>query len=126
MSIEHISTTTQVLLKVKVEFSPVDFIAPIKARSALIKKAVAHWGYSDGRWNLESVYVWGPVVRKADGQETSKHVAELTHPPFDQAAKYRVVTPPELVELALQHAPTWEPEINATHYPRIHNLRSSL
>lgn len=70
--------------------------------------------------------VWGPVIRKADGQESSRNVAELTHPPFSQAAKYGVVTSPELVELALQRPPTWEPEINATHYPRIGTLRSSL
>ncbi len=115
MRIEHVSTTTQVLLETSVKFSPVDFIAPIKARNALIKRAVAYWGYSEGQWFLKSVYVWGPVVRKADGQEASQHVAELTYPPSSSAAKYETVTPPELVELALQHPPTWEPEINATH-----------
>lgn len=126
MSIEHVSTTTQVLLEVQVKFSPANFIAQIKARNALIKKAVAYWEFSDGDWYLKRVYVWGPVIRKADGAETSQHVAELTYPPSSSAAKHRVFTPPELVELTLHHPPTWKPETNATHYPRIENLHSSL
>ncbi|OCG75511.1 hypothetical protein [Microbacterium sediminis] len=126
MTITHIETTTQVLVHAYTQLRLEDFTMVVKARTARIKKATIHWNYENGAWRVGAVHVWGPVIRRSDGSESSQHVSELTRPAFASNSQYGVIIPPEIMEVALQNVPDWEPRINATRYPRITTLRSSL
>ncbi|MDQ1083429.1 MULTISPECIES: hypothetical protein [Microbacterium] len=125
--ITHVQTVTQVLVEAETVLRPDDLRAQVKARTARIKRADVHWGYSaEAGWVIESVNVWGPVIRKSDGAESIMHVDELTMPASAPGARYWVHTPPELIEAALEHVPDWAPRINDSPYPRTTTLRSSL
>lgn len=124
--ITHVETTTQVLVHADTALQLEDFRMQVKARTAQIKKAEIRWDYQDRAWFVGSVRVWGPVIRQKDGTESSQHVSELTRPADASNSQYGVITPPEIIEVALENAPSWEPQITATHLPRIRTLRSSL
>lgn len=126
MTVSHVETTTQVLVKAYTTLQLEDFTAQVKARTARIKKATVHWDYEDGAWHVGAVEIWGPVIRGSDGAESSQNVSELTRPASASNSRYGVVTPPEIVEVALQNVPDWEPRINETRYPRTTKLRNSL
>lgn len=125
-TISHVETTTQVLVHAYTQLTFEDFTARVKARTARIKKATIRWDYQNGAWELGAVDIWGPVIRQSDGEETRRNVSELTRPAFASNAQYGVITPQEIVDIALQHVPDWEPRINDTHYPRHAKLRGSL
>lgn len=119
-------TTTQVLVKAYTTLLLDDCTLKVKQRTARIRKATVHWIYQDGEWQISFVHLWGPVVRKSDGAESTQHVSETTKPAGSDGAGYGVPTPVEIVEAALAHVPDWEPRINETPYPRAAALRSSL
>lgn len=127
MSVTAIDTTTQVLVHENVLLAIEDYEAVIKGRIARIKKAEVRWFFEHGEWQLSSVHVWGPIVRKSDGGESTQHVSELTDPPGKGQAPYGgAVTPPEILEFALANAPDWKPELTPSPYPPVKGLRSSL
>lgn len=119
-------TTTQVLVKAYTTLLLEDFTMQVKQRTARIKKATVYWFYHAGEWTIGFVQLWGPVIRKSDGAESSQHVSESTKPAGTDGAAYGIVTPPEIVEAALANTPDWVPRINATKYPRIQTLKNSL
>lgn len=119
-------TTTQVLVKAYTTLLIEDFSMQVKQRTARIKKATVHWIYLDGGWQISFVQVWGPAIRKSDGAESSQHVSEATKPAGAEGSAYGVVTPQEIVDVALANTPDWIPEINGTKYPRTAKLKSSL
>lgn len=124
--ITHVETTTQVLVHAFTTLRLEGFTMRVKARTARIVKAVIHWDYQDGAWDVGAVDVWGPVIRQKDGTESSQHVAELTRPANASNSQYGVITPPEIIEVALRNVPGWEPRVTWTHLPRIPTLRTSL
>lgn len=124
--ITAVETTTQVLVKAYTTLYLEDFTMQVKSRSARIKKAKVYWFYEEGTWNIDFVHVWGPVIRKSDGAESTQHVSENTYPARSSAASYGIVTPQEIITAALEYIPDWEPKINNTKYPRVKNLKSSL
>lgn len=124
--VTHVETTSQVVLHAFTVLLPVDYLATIGARTARIKKALARWDYENGEWVLGAVDVWGPVIRQSDGEESAQHVAALTRPAFASNAQYGVITPTELVEVALTAVPEWTPTISPTQYPRSTTVRSNL
>ncbi|MER5480271.1 hypothetical protein ABT026_25360 [Streptomyces sp. NPDC002734] len=119
-------TTTQVLVKAYTTLLLEDFTMQVGRRTARIKKATVHWMYLNGGWQIDFVHVWGPVIRKSDGAESSQHVSEGTRPAGADGSAYGVVTPQEIVDVALANTPDWIPEINGTTYPRTAKLKSSL
>jgi hypothetical protein len=119
-------TTTQVLVKAYTTLLIEDFTMQVKRRTARIKKATVHWIYADGGWEISFVHVWGPVIRKSDGAESSQHVSETTKPAGTDGSAYGVVTPREIVDVALANTPDWKPRINGTKYPRTSRLKNSL
>jgi len=125
-NVTHLETTTQVAVHAYTPLRLDDFTMRVKDRAARIKKAKIHWWFGDGSWVLEAVDVWGPVIRKSDGAESSRNVDELTRPAFASNAQYGVITPPEIVEVALQNVPDVEPRVTSSPYPRHATLRSSL
>lgn len=127
MSVTAVETTTQVLVHEKVALVIDGFEAVVKARTARIKKAEANWFFERGEWRLSRVHVWGPVIRKSDGVESSQHVSELTHPAGEGETPYGgAVTPPAILEFVLANPPQWTPEVDPSPYPTITSLRSSL
>lgn len=124
--ITHVATTTQVLVHAYTSLQPEGFTAKVKSRAARIKKATVHWDYEDGAWAVGAVNIWGPVIRQSDGTESALNVDELTRPASASNSQCGVVTPPELVEVALENVPDWTPTINGTPYPRTTKLRSGL
>lgn len=126
MRISVDETTTQVLVKAYTTLLLEDFTMQVKQRTARIKKATVYWTYQDGEWQISFVQVWGPVIRKSDGAESSQHVSESTKPAGADGSAYGVITPREIVEVALANVPDWKPEINETKYPRTAKLKSSL
>jgi hypothetical protein len=119
-------TTTQVLVKAYTTLLLEDFTMQVRQRTARIKKATVYWTYLDGRWQISFVQVWGPVIRKSDGAESSRHVSEATRPAGAEGSAHGLITPQEIVDAALANTPDWVPEINGTKYPRTAKLRSSL
>ncbi len=127
MSVTAINTTTQVLVSEKIFLTIENLEAAIKGRTARIKKAEVRWLFERGEWHLSWVRVWGPVIRKSDGGESTQHVSELTNPPGQGGAQYGgVVTPPEILEFALANPPAWKPQVDSSPYPPVQGLRSSL
>ncbi len=126
VSITHLETTTQVSVHAYTPLRLDDFTMRVKARTARIKKARIHWRFEDGSWVLDAVAVWGPTIRQSDGAESSRNVDELTRPAFASNAQYGVITPPELVEVALQNVPDVVPRVTPSPYPRHASVRSSL
>lgn len=125
MTVTHVETTTQVIVHAYTELRLEDFVTGVKSRTARIEKATVHWDYENGEWTVGAVDIWGPVIRK-DGSESTQHIRELTRPAWASNAQYGVVTPQEIIDVALQHVPAWAPSINATRYPRTTKLRNSL
>ncbi|MDH6181106.1 hypothetical protein M2152_001288 [Microbacteriaceae bacterium SG_E_30_P1] len=125
MHITLVETTTQVVVSATTPLMT-DFTMVVGQRTARIKKATVSWGYRDGSWRIDSVRVWGPVIRKSDGAESSQHVNELTKPAGIDGSAYSVLTPPEIVDIALANTPDWVPVISQTDYPRSTRVRSSL
>jgi hypothetical protein len=119
-------TTTQVLVKAYTTLLLEDFTMQVKQRTARIKKATVYWTYLDGGWQISFVQIWGPVIRKSDGAESSRHISEATRPADADGSAYGLVTPQEIVDVALANTPDWIPEINGTKYPRTAKLKSSL
>jgi len=124
--ITHVETTTQVLVHAYTALQLEDFPMQVKARTAKISKAEIRWDYQDRAWHVGAVRVWGPAIRQKDGTESSQHISELTRPADASNSRYGVITPPEIIEVALQNVPDWEPQITGTHIPRIPTLRTSL
>lgn len=118
-------TTTQVLIEARTVLRSDDFVAPVKARTALIKKSIVRWFFESGAWSLNSVHVWGPVIRQEDGEASDIHVSVLTAP-ASAGLSYLPPTPQPIVDAALPHIPTWIPTINESPYPRRTDLRSSV
>lgn len=126
MRITVSETTTQVLVKAYTTLLLEDFTMQVKQKTARIKKATVYWMYQYGEWHISFVQVWGPIIRKSDGAESSRHVSEATKPAGTDGSAYGVVTPQEIVDVALANTPDWIPEINGTKYPRIAKLKTSL
>jgi hypothetical protein len=124
--VTHVETRSQVLVHAYAALQLEAFTMRVKTHTARIKKAKIHWDYQDGAWVVGAVNVWGPVIRKSDGAESTQHVDELTRPASASNAQYGVITPPEILEVALRNTPDVEPRVNATSYPRHAGLRSSL
>lgn len=126
VGVTHVETTTQILVHAYTPLRLEAFTMRVKARTARIKKAKIHWFFEDGSWVVDAVDVWGPVIRTSDGAESRQHVDELTRPASAPGAQYGVITPPELLEVALQNVPDVEPRADSSPYPRRASLRSSL
>ncbi|CAN5424312.1 hypothetical protein BH10ACT7_BH10ACT7_18660 [soil metagenome] len=126
MQITVSETTTQVLVKAYTTLLLDDFTMQVKQKTARIKKATVYWFYYQGRWEISFVQIWGPVIRKSDGAESSQHVSESTKPAGTDGSAYGILTPPEIVEAALANIPDWVPQVTETTYPRISTLKSSL
>lgn len=124
--ITHVETTTQVLVNAYTSLRVENFTTKVKARTARIKTATVRWDYEHGAWSVGAVSIRGPVIRQSDGAESTQNVDELTRPAFASNSQYGVVTPSELVEVALANVPDWVPTINDSPYPRTTKLRSSL
>lgn len=105
---------------------PENFTTKVKTRTARIEVATVRWDYERGAWSVGAVDLRGPVIRQSDGAESTQYVDELTRPASASNSQYGVVTPPELVEVALRNVPDWVPTINDSPYPRTTKLRSSL
>lgn len=125
-SITHVETTTQVLIHAYTSLLPENLMVQVKARTARIKKATVQWRFENGAWLVQTVKIWGPVIRQSDGTESTQHVSELTRPASASNAARGVTTPPELLEAALQNVPEWTPTIDDAPYPRTTKLRNSL
>lgn len=126
MQITARETATQVLVYASTTMTLEDFTVLVGNRSARIKRVNVSWFFTEGAWTITGVHLWGPVIRKSDGAESTQHVSEHTMPAGTDGAQYGVLTPPELVDLALANAPTWTPTINASPYPRYAALRASF
>lgn len=125
MQITWEETTTQVLVKAYTTLQVDDLKMQVKQRAARIKRAKVYWIYHNGEWQLDFIHVWGPVIRKSDGAESSQHISENTKPAAS-ARSYDLTTPAQLVKVALANTPKWTPVINETSYPREPSLKTSL
>lgn len=126
MQITAIETTTQVLVNAYTSLLLEDFTMEVKQRTAQIKKATVHWFFHEGAWTILYVKVWGPVIRKSDGAESTQRVDEITKPANADGSTYSIRTPPEILAVALANTPDWVPQITETKYPRIPTLKTSL
>ncbi|NLA30048.1 MAG: hypothetical protein GX875_10450 [Propionibacterium sp.] len=86
-----------------------EFLREVGKFTARIKTATIYWSYKDGVWDVDFVRIEGPVIRKSDGAESTRHVSESTHMPGHPRSRYGKVTPPEIVEFALANPPEWVP-----------------